>query len=94
MALTHHFRIGNVEDIYRWIEPTEFDQRAVKARKNAGFSIRKVGVKNSYVASYGKDISDILMYAKAYNDSQNPNSNFLAVVLSKIVVAEQWVAIL
>ena len=85
MALAHHFGVKNVETFTGGIEPTAFDERAVKAMKNAGFSINEVGGKSAYVAGFAKDIARIIMYSKKYNDRQNPDANFMAVVLSKVV---------
>ena len=61
-------------------EATEFNYRMVDALKSAGFSVeRKEGVENpTYVFEVDPSIG---MFSKKYDDTVNPSSDFIAVMV-------------
>ncbi|UCS95890.1 protein-tyrosine-phosphatase [Echinicola marina] len=62
-------------------EITAFNWRAVKALEKAGFKISKLGNENPlYEIFPGEDIPSLKAYSKLYNDTNNPTTDFTAIM--------------
>ncbi len=66
-------------------QATAFNHRAIAALNRAGFQIVKLnsGTESNpkYSGSMGRDLGGYIMYSKKYNDMQNPQSNFGAIMV-------------
>lgn len=81
----YYYGIDNFESFSGGTAATAFNPRAVDALNRAGFKIVKSSMgddKNpKYLASLGNNFNNMMMYSKVYNDSQNPQSNFAAIMV-------------
>lgn len=77
--LANYFNINNLKAYSGGMEVTAFNKRMVNALNDCGFNLDEVegGINPRYVL---RDIGmeDHLMYSKIYNDSMNPQSDFMA----------------
>jgi len=79
-----YYGIEDVTTFSGGTEATAFNPRAVDALDRAGFRIMNSGRGGDnprYLASIGNDYGDILMYSKRFDDRQNPQSEFCAVMV-------------
>jgi hypothetical protein len=79
-----YYDVHNIETFSGGIEPSEFDFRTVSTLERAGIGVRKnhVGIPK-YTLFFSKKGPSVIMYSKKYDDIINPESDFLAVVLSE-----------
>ncbi len=80
-----YYGIDSLETFSGGTEATAFNPRAIAALNRAGFQIAQLnnGTENNpkYSASIGQDMSGYLMYSKKYNDKQNPQTSFGAIMV-------------
>jgi protein-tyrosine-phosphatase len=79
-----YYGIEEVSTFSGGTEATAFNPRAVEALDRAGFRIMNSGGGDGnprYLASIGSDYSDLLMYSKRFDDRQNSQSEFCAVMV-------------
>ena len=75
------YGIENVMCYSGGTEATAFNPRAVDAMKRAGFKILKSGEENPrYSVFYSDHSTPIFCFSKVYNDDENPDINFAAVM--------------
>lgn len=81
-AAAHYFGIPNVESFSGGTEATAFNPRAVKAMREAGFTIIAVkpGENQVYEVRFAEDIAPVTAFSKKYDDPFNPNKDFAAVM--------------
>ena len=81
----YYYGIDSIEAFSGGTKSSAFNERAIEALKRAGFSfIKSAGTEPEnprYLASMGSDLGNILMYSKKYNDKQNPQSDFGAIMV-------------
>ena len=83
MTAAEYYGLDSIIFFSGGTEATAFNPRAVEALKNAGFTITDSSdSKNpNYLVSNKKDGSSWIMYSKKYNNSQNPQSDFGAILV-------------
>ena len=80
-----YYGISNVKTFSGGTESTAFNERAVAACKKAGFEISKISKisedKNPiYEVKYASDAEPLRAFSKKYDDSNNPQSGFCAIM--------------
>lgn len=79
-----------VENIYTYsggTESTAFNPNAVNALERAGFKIKQTSTSTTgkdnptYEVSMGKKMPPMLLFSKRYDDAQNPDADFAAVMV-------------
>ncbi|TGL46716.1 protein-tyrosine-phosphatase [Leptospira wolffii] len=77
-----YYDIPGVETYSGGTEATAFNPRAIKALQKAGVDISTSDESKNpkYKVSLGKPVPTIIAYSKKYSDSENPSSNFAAVL--------------
>jgi arsenate reductase len=77
-----YFGIPNVETFSGGMEATAFNLKAVKAMKDAGFTIvvKKDGINPIYEGSYAQNVPGLTLFSKKYDDPFNPNHDFAAIM--------------
>ncbi len=85
-AASEWYGINNFMAYSGGTEATAFNPRAVASLKRAGFSIRKTrhGDNPVYKAVLTKGAANtpgVMMYSKKYDDSQNPDADFAAIMV-------------
>ncbi len=78
----HYYKVTRVTAYSGGTEATAFNINAIDALKRAGFEITPISVeKNStYHVSFAENTEPILCYSKVYNDSENPQKEFAAIM--------------
>jgi hypothetical protein len=81
-AAAHYYNIPGVESFSGGTEMTAFNDRAVKALRNAGFVITKKteDTNPNYEVKFSDDTAPVICFSKKYKDAPNPTSNFAAVM--------------
>lgn len=77
-----YFNIKNVTSFSGGTEATAFNINAINAVKRVGFDIKPINVgKNStYHVSFDEIEKPIICFSKVYDDAQNPQSSFAAIM--------------
>lgn len=78
-----YYGIDNITSYSGGTEATAFNPRAVKAMKNAGFTIKAIenGHNPIYEVNYARNNEPIRAFSKKYSDDFNPQENFIAVMV-------------
>lgn len=78
-----YYRINNVNTYSGGTEATAFNERSVKAMRKVGFSIIEIekGDNPIYQCSFSNEIEPMLAFSKAYNHENNPQSDFIAIMV-------------
>ncbi len=81
-AAAEYYGIKGINCYSGGIEVTAFNERAVKALRNAGFAIiQKTTVTNpEYVVQFAKNAPLITCFSKKFSDSTNPATMFAAIM--------------
>jgi arsenate reductase (thioredoxin) len=81
-AAAVYYGIENVQSFSGGTEVTAFNENAVKALQEAGFSITttNTGTNPIYTVSWNDRTETIKGFSKKYTDSYNPQTNFAAVM--------------
>jgi protein-tyrosine-phosphatase len=81
-AAANFYGIVGVENFSGGTEMTAFNDRAVKALRNAGFVITKKTeeTNSAYEVKFSDDNASIICFSKKYKDAPNPTSNFAAIM--------------
>ena len=81
-AAAHYYNIPNVVCFSGGTEATAFNPRAVKAMKEAGFSItrKKDGENPVYEVGFADGADPVVAFSKKYDDPFNPNKDFAAIM--------------
>lgn len=83
-AAAYFYGIDKVETFSGGTEATAFNPRAVAALQRAGVKIVSIpgDQKNPrYSVSFGNNFQEMVLYSKKYDDIQNPQSDFAAVMV-------------
>lgn len=76
----HHFNIP-IESYSGGVEITAFNERAVASIKRFGFEVSGDSSSNPhYLVNYSNDAPSIEMYSKLYDDANNPQGSFAAIM--------------
>lgn len=81
---SYYYGIENVSTFSGGTEATAFNKRALAALKRAGFRIEALGAetKNTkHNLTYARNKSPLLMYSKKYDNIQNPQADFAAIMV-------------
>lgn len=78
----NYFNVKNVTTFSGGTEATAFNINAINAVKRVGFDIKPINVgKNStYHVSFDEIEKPIICFSKVYDDAQNPQSSFAAIM--------------
>ncbi|MDX2195330.1 MAG: protein-tyrosine-phosphatase [Cytophagales bacterium] len=80
-----YYGVTDFESFSGGTNASAFNERAIAALKRAGFVMSKMtnneGNNVKWEASYGSQYPNNLMYSKKYNDQQNPQSDFGAIMV-------------
>lgn len=80
-----YFGVDSLETFSGGTEATAFNPRAIAALQRAGFQIAKLNTSDEknpkYSASIGANYDGYMMYSKKYDDRQNPQSDFGAIMV-------------
>ena len=81
-AAAYYYSIPNIECFSGGTEATAFNPRAVKAMREAGFSIKKIteGDNPKYEVYYAEKTIPMVAFSKKYNDPINPTTGFAAIM--------------
>ncbi len=81
-AAAHYYHVPNVYCFSGGTESTAFNPRAVKAMKEAGFSISvtKEGDNPVYEVHFAEGVAPVVSFSKKYDDPFNHNQDFAAVM--------------
>ena len=81
-AAAAYYDVPGVKTYSGGTETTAFNERAVAACERAGFDISKTseGKNPVYNVSYASDTEPLKAFSKKYDDSNNPQSNFCAIM--------------
>lgn len=81
----YYYGVDSIEAFSGGTNASAFNERAIAALERAGFAIAKMNIgepKNpKYSASMGPDLGNFMMYSKKYNDRQNPQNDFGAIMV-------------
>ncbi|MFQ3577129.1 MAG: protein-tyrosine-phosphatase [Cytophagales bacterium] len=83
-AASHYYGVSKVSTFSGGTEATAFNKRALDALKRAGMRAEVIGGEGKnlkYNLTYAKSKSAMLMYSKKYNDVQNPQKDFAAIMV-------------
>jgi len=82
LAAADYYGIKGVNCYSGGTETTAFNERVVKALRNAGFVINpKTTTTNPvYIVQFANNIPSIACFSKKYSDSTNPATNFAAIM--------------
>ncbi len=76
----YHYGI-NLNSFSGGVEVTAFNERAMNAIKEVGFSVERSGEQNPhYFVSFATDARPIKAFSKVYDDKSNMSTNFAAVM--------------
>lgn len=78
----NYFNVKNVTTFSGGTEATAFNINAINAIKRVGFDVKPINVdKNStYHISFDETEKPIICFSKVYDDAQNPQTNFAAIM--------------
>ena len=78
----NYFNLKNVTTFSGGTEATAFNINAINAIKRVGFDVKPINVdKNStYHISFDETEKPIICFSKVYDDAQNPQTNFAAIM--------------
>lgn len=63
------------------VEETAFNERAVASLERFGFKVEKSGIDNpKFEVRWSENCKPLVMYSKLYDDSNNPSSEFAAIM--------------
>jgi arsenate reductase (thioredoxin) len=81
-AAAHYYGVKNVSCFSGGTEATAFNPRAVKAMREAGFSISKTkdGDNPVYEVRFASEAPPIIAFSKKYDDPSNSNQDFAAIM--------------
>jgi arsenate reductase len=81
-AAAHYYGVENVFCFSGGTEATAFNPRAVKAMREAGFSIAvaKDGDNPVYEVRFASDVTPVIAFSKKYDDPFNHNKDFAAIM--------------
>lgn len=77
-----YYQVNNVNTFSGGTEATAFNVNAINAIKRVGFEVKKMEntVNSIYQISFDENEKPISCFSKVYNDSQNPKSEFAAIM--------------
>jgi len=78
-----YYGIDNVFTFSGGTEATEVNKRAIKALERAGFEVSRAGneYNKPYSVTLGSGAGNWMIYSKKYDNTQNPKSDFIAVMV-------------
>jgi protein-tyrosine phosphatase/arsenate reductase len=78
----HYYNVDNVKTFSGGTEATAFNTNAINAINRIGFDIEKKNgnINPIYHIYYDKNETPITCFSKVYNDDENPNSEFAAIM--------------
>ncbi len=78
----HYYEISKIECYSGGTEATSFNERAVKAIEDAGFSISRNGepMNHIYYVHYAHDEKPLQCFSKKFDASTNPQKDFAAIM--------------
>lgn len=81
-AAAYYYKVPGVVCFSGGTEATAFNQRAVKAMKEAGFQISKTkeGENPVYEVRFSKEENPVIAFSKTYDDPFNPSKDFAAIM--------------
>ncbi len=77
-----YYQVNNVNTFSGGTEATAFNVNAINAIKRVGFEVKKMdnNVNSIYQIYFDEFENPIICFSKVYNDSQNPKSEFAAIM--------------
>jgi arsenate reductase len=78
----NYFNVKNVTTFSGGTEATAFNMNAINAIKRVGFDVKPISVdtNSTFHVSFDKIENPIICFSKVYNDAQNPQTNFVAIM--------------
>jgi hypothetical protein len=78
----NYYHIKNAHAFSGGTEATAFNLNAINAVKKVGFDVKKMDNSNNsiYQISFDENEKPIICFSKVYDDSQNPTSEFAAIM--------------
>ncbi len=78
----NYFNVKNVTSFSGGTEATAFNSNAINAIKRVGFDVKPLDEKTNkrYHVVYDETENPIICFSKVYDDAQNPQTNFAAIM--------------